>query len=93
MDDLLERHVWLYTQGDVSIRITRNLRGRSLVVCGPGSASETQTFPDLAALDAFLHAYLTRLEEDGWVRHATVDRRREPTGPPPDATNRRRRTP
>jgi len=93
MDNLLERHVWLYTQGDASIRITRNLRGRSLVVCGPGPAIETQTFRAVAALDAFLHAYLTRLEEDGWVRHATVDRRREPAGPPPDATDRRRRTP
>ena len=74
--ETLEREVWLYTLGERSVRITRGKRKTSFAVAGPGFVSHSHDFSDAPSLEEFLGWYIDRLEQEGWVLHATVDRRR-----------------
>jgi hypothetical protein len=85
----MTREAWLFTRGDESIRILRNVVGKpTLVVYGPGRRSHSYPFDSLESRDDFLGSYLTQLEADGWVLHATVDRRQQ-EGPLPPGGDRR----
>jgi hypothetical protein len=84
----VKRQAWLFTRSDESIRITRNMRGMVVFVCGPHATRHTYTFNDATSLNDFLGSYLNRLEAEGWGLHATADRRHRHEAFPP-AINRR----
>ena len=89
--DVFERQVWLYTRGEQSVRVNRDAGGLQFEAAGPGRITHCHTFSDPPALNDFLGWYLAHLEREGWVLHATVDRRGTPREPLQDRPERRRR--
>jgi hypothetical protein len=89
--DGVQRTGWLYTRGQesVSMRVDELGARPALEVCGPGAATATYDFDDVAELMEFASAEEQRLRTLGFQLHASAERRaggdrrqRERTGGP-----------
>jgi hypothetical protein len=87
------RTAWLFTRGDSSVSMTVNEdpSGIVLVVLGPGAASATYRFTDMAALTAFAEGQEQKLIDEGFHLQAVAERRTGRTAPPSGVPDRRRR--
>ena len=71
--------------------VSEDPTGIALVVLGPGAASATYRFTDMASLTTFAEGQEQKLLDEGFHLQAVAERRTGRTAPAPGVPDRRRR--